>query len=220
MRQVIDRGSLANWFEDHLATHGECVWDTFTQVDNAIYSLPHMWTTFLINIYRYGASHIDDPGSWICETNQKESVRLFLREGEFYLADRSRQFKCPVSVQVKSEKEFVCIKQVPIDRWWEAPFVCPFCSLLATPDLHCEHLLIFDGWVIDRYQSSLLRDTLKLMHQRRSNINFANLELSGLRIKMQRDFYGNLEWFRSACWYIRSPEILKNIEGVLVNLIF
>jgi hypothetical protein len=217
MRLHLDRESLAKWFEDHLAAHGEWVWDTFTQIGHARYTLPHMWTTWVVNVYRDGAINVEDPGGWIGEYVDGGSVRLFLREGESYLADRSRHFRPPITIKVKSEAEFIAIEQLPTERWWEAPFVCPFCKSLDTPQSHCEHLLVFDGWVVDQYQSPLLQEQLSSMSRRHCNINFANLDLPGLRIKIQRDFYGHLEWFRSACWYIRSPAILPEIEAVLTT---
>jgi hypothetical protein len=76
-------------------------------------------------------------------------------------------------------------------------------------------LVIFDNWVVEAYQSTSISHLLQPLLSRERNRNYSNYDHPGFRIKIQRDYYGNLEWFRSACWYVRSPSDIDSLERVL-----
>jgi hypothetical protein len=215
MHQRATREVIVRWLNQHLQTEGEAVWDIYIQLNARRYTLPYMWTTWMINSFEQGALHPQDPGEWIGFFQNNRSVILYNRPGELFLDDRSQVFQPPVTVAVKDLQEFKCLETLPRHRWWEAPFVCPYCNTLCLPQHPCGHLAVFDNWVLEAYQSTSLDQLLRPLFFRESNRNYSNYDHPCFRIKIQRDYYGNLEWFRSACWYVKSPSDVDALEKVL-----
>jgi hypothetical protein len=214
MQNRVTQQFLIDWFTQHLYHNGEVVWDIYFKLTNKQYTLPYMWTTWVINSLLYGASHPLDPKEWICEYDSTKII-LYNRVGELLRDDRSQVFQSPVSIAVNNFEEFKCYTLLPQHRWWEAPFVCPYCNSLSIPAQPCRHLVVFDNWVPPGYQSSILTRQLQSLFFRLNNRNYANYRHPSFCIKIQRDYYGNLEWFRSACWYVKSPSDIAILEKVL-----
>jgi hypothetical protein len=54
------------------------------------------------------------------------------------------------------------------------------------------------------------------MRERDFNCNMLNAGVEGLKIKVPRVFV-DAEWFRFAYWYVRSPEVVAQIEQAFLE---
>lgn len=216
MKSTQTNAELAAAFRELAKSEGEIVWNRQIVRGTKRYSLPFMSTTTLANHLEQGSLLELDPNAWVVESFNQHEWRLYLRVGERYGEGWIQQFVPPVEVGVKSPEEFVLISQLPRDYWWQAEFVCPFCDTLCRGEARCPHLMVSHHSVQEPYRTTTLVSLMAEMREREFNCNMLNADIAGLKIKVPR-FFVNGEWFRFAYWYVRSVNVVDQVQQLLTE---
>jgi hypothetical protein len=216
MTQIMTSGEIAGRFRALAATHGESVWEWQVVLPKRRFSLPHSFTSsmaYQFEDWPLTQQEEDDPDGWIADWPATGHCRLFLRAGEGYDEAGQRYRQPPLRLELKSPDEFLYIRPLARDQWWQAPFVCPFCEAIITCSDMCDHALAQGTALSPKYRNHSIASLIKDMRDNKFNCNLGNGQFDGVKIKMPRNLQGG-EWFRSAYWYVINANALDALTRV------
>jgi hypothetical protein len=213
VQQVLSRGELARRVRELVRADGEVVWDPVVVTGARRHAMPLTWSSRLARRLLHEPLAPGEPDSWVGELLGPSDWRLYLRRGEHYSEGGTRHLTPPVEVAVKSPDEYLALGALPRGQWWQAPFTCPYCDRLCVGREGCAHLVVRHHAVTGPWRGPALAALVGGLWRRQFNVNLANADLEGLKIKLPRVHY-NTEWFRFAYWYVTGPEVLPRLEAL------
>jgi hypothetical protein len=179
MKSILTNAEIAAEFKAISKSEGETVWNRQIVRGKKRFSLPFMSTTWLVNHLKQGSLVELDPNAWVVESASQHEWRLYLRVGERYGEGWVHQFVPPVEVAINSPQEFIVISQLPMDHWWQAEFVCPFCDCLCWAEGNCPHLFVALHGIKEPYRKTTMISLLAEMGEREFNCNMLNAHIEG-----------------------------------------